>query len=137
MATSIRRADYFSLTVKDEPGAAYGLISQLARLGINMLAFAAVPVGPDTTQLTFFPEDAGKLVAEAKRDGLDLEGPHAALLVQGDDEIGVLAKIHADLTEAGVNVYASTGVTSGKGCFGYVVYVRSEQLEAAAKALGV
>jgi hypothetical protein len=76
-------------------------------------------------------------MAEAKRDGIELDGPHAALLVQGEDEPGALAKIHAKLQEAGVNIYASTGVTAGEGAFGYVVYMRSEQLEEAAKALGL
>jgi hypothetical protein len=57
--------------------------------------------------------------------------------VQGDDELGALASVHERLFEAGVDVYASTGVTDGRGSFGYVVYVREEQFELAAAALGV
>jgi hypothetical protein len=34
-------------------------------------------------------------------------------------------------------VYASTGVTDGRGAFGYVVYVREDQFEKAAEALGI
>jgi len=36
-----------------------------------------------------------------------------------------------------VNVFASTGVTDGKGSFGYVVYIRAEEYERAAAALSV
>ena len=53
----------------------------------NLLAFTAVPVGLDTTQLTLFPEDPPKMRSEAQRAGMALDGPHRALLVQGD-EIG-------------------------------------------------
>ena len=58
-----------------------------------------------------FPEDPAKLVDSAKRAGLVLDGPHRALLVQGDDELGALTRVHAKLGQAQVNVYASSGVT--------------------------
>jgi hypothetical protein len=137
MAVTIRRVDYFNTTVEDQPGEAYKLLSELARLGLNLLAFAAVPVGPTRTQLTLFPEDTAKTAAAADRASLQLDGPHAALLVQGDDELGALAAIHEKLYESGVNVYASTGVTDGQGAFGYVLYVRPDQFDRAARTLGV
>jgi hypothetical protein len=73
----------------------------------------------------------------ARKASLVIDGPHPALLVQGDDELGALARIHAKIFEANVNVYASSGVADGRGSFGYVVYVRPEEYERAAKALGV
>jgi hypothetical protein len=76
-------------------------------------------------------------VAEARLAQLELEGPHHALLVQGDDELGGLARVHQHLFEAGVDVYASSGVSDGRGAFGYIVYVREDQFERAAGALGV
>jgi hypothetical protein len=135
MTYTIRRADYFSTTVKDEPGEAYELLSQLASLGINLLAFTAIPVGPMHTQLTIFPEDASKMTDTAKRSGLVLDGPHPAFLVQGDDELGALAGIHAKLYQANVNVYASTGVADGRGGYGYILYVRPDQYQRAVSAL--
>ena len=36
-----------------------------------------------------------------------------------------------------MDIYASSGVTDGRGSFGYLVYVREEQFEKAASALGV
>ena len=135
MAFQIRRTPYWYAMVKDEPGAAYRILAQLAERGINLLAFSAVPIGPSRAQLALFPEDHGSLVKAARDAGLVLDGPHHALLVQGDDELGALASVHARLFEAGIDVYASTGVADGRGSYGYVVYVREEQFENAAKAL--
>ncbi len=137
MAFRIRRVEYFSATVQDRPGEAYKLLSQLADLGLNLVAFTAVPVGPMRAQLTIFPEDPLRMADAARKAGLVVDGPHPALLVQGDDELGALARIHAKLYDADVNVYASSGVADGRGSFGYVIYVRPEEYERAATALGV
>lgn len=137
MAYSIQRVDYFYVTVKDQPGEAYKLLSLLAGVGVNMLAFTAIPVGPMRTQLTLFPEDAHNLHRAAGNAGLDLDGPHPALLVQGDDELGALTEIHEKLYQANVNVYASNGVTDGKGSYGYIIYIRAEEFRQALEALGM
>jgi hypothetical protein len=133
----IQRVDYFYVTVKDQPGAAFQILSQLAGLGVNLMAFTAVPIGPNRAQLALFPEDRGQLTHAAAQAGLVLDGPHPALLVQGDDELGALAGVHQRLFEAGVDVYASSGVTDGRGAYGYVIYVREDQVEQASRALGV
>lgn len=137
MAIQIRRVDYFYAVVRDEPGAAYEFLSQLERLGIDLLAFTAVPVGLQRTQLAIFPADTAQMESEARKMGLELDGPHGALLVQGDDELGVLARIHESLYAAKVNVYASSGVADGEGRFGYVIYVRPEDYDRAVAALEV
>jgi hypothetical protein len=131
----IHRVEYFYCTVKQEPNEAYELLSQLARLGVNLLAFTAVPMGPSSTELTLFPEDALRLQSAARKAGLVLIGPYSALLVQGDDELGALAGIHARLHAARVDVYASSGVTDGRGHYGYVIYLRPEEFERAVAAL--
>src|SRR5216684_3492026 len=41
MAFHVRRIDYFSATVRDDPGEAYKLLATLANLGVNLLAFTA------------------------------------------------------------------------------------------------
>lgn len=137
MAFRIRRADYFYVTLPDELGHSYRILSQLAELGINLLAFTGVPIGPMRTQLTIFPEHPRELESAAKKAGFDLEGPHRALLVQGDDELGALASIHDKLDRASVTVYASSGVTDGVGSFGYVLYLRPEDYDRAVDALEV
>jgi hypothetical protein len=137
MANRIRRVEYFNATVVDEPGEAYKVLSALAGLGVNLVAFTAVPVGPDRTQITLFPEDPGKMKSEAHKAGMALDGPHRALIVQGDDQLGALASVHEKLYHADVNVYASTAIAAGTGSFGHIIYVRPEDYDTAAKALSV
>ena len=137
MAFTLNRVEYFYANVRDELGAAYRVLSALAERGVNLLAFTAVPSGPTLAQFALFPEDPTLLKAEAKAAGIDLDGPYHAFLVQGDDELGGLANVHKQLFEARVDIYASTGVIDGRGSFGYIVYVREDQFEQAAGALGV
>ncbi len=137
MATNIQRVDYYHATVRDRPGEAFRMLSQLAGSGVSLLAFSAIPAGPEHTQLMLFPKSPDKLMRAAGAAGLILTGPQHALLIQGDDELGVLAESHRKLFDASVNVYASTGVADGQGGYGYVIYVRSDDFEEAARALGV
>jgi hypothetical protein len=137
MAFKVKRVEYYYTTVKDQPGEAYKLLAQLSSHGVNLLAFAAVPIGPVQTQLTLFPEDIASMAELAQKAGLLLDGPHPAFLVQGDDQLGALAEVHGKLYEANANVYASTGVADGHGAYEYVLYVRPDAFERAAKALGV
>ena len=137
MAVRIRRADYFYVNVRDQPGEAYKLLALFAARGINLLAFTAVPTGEARAQLTIFPDDPQHLVSEARQAALALDGPYHALLVQGDDELGALADVHRKLYDAGVNVYAAHGVADGRHGFGYLIYIRPDDFEKAANALGV
>lgn len=137
MPARINSVDYFHATVQEQPGGAYNLLSRLAQAGVNLLAFNAVPVGPQHTQLVLFPDDPERFAEVAERADIGISGPGHAFLIQGDDELGALARIHHQLLEADVDVYASTGVTDGRGGFGYVVYVKADDHDRAAKALEV
>ena len=135
MGFAIRGVEYYYANVRDELGAAYRLLSQLAELGVDLLAFTAVPSGPALAQFTLVPTDTGKLLAQASMAGLPLDGPYHAFLVQGDDELGALANVHERLVKAGVDIFASSGVSDGRGAFGYLIYVREDQFERATAAL--
>ena len=137
MPYSVRRADYFYAMLSDEPGEAYRFLAQLEEIGTNLLAFAAVPAGPVRTQITLFPDDVRRLQNDAIRAGIGLDGPHPALLVRGDDELGALAEIHEQLFKSGVNVVASSGVADGSGGYAYVIYVRPAEYDRAAAALNI
>lgn len=132
-----RRIQYFNTTVRDQPGEAYNLLHSLADLGINQLAFSAIPNGPNSTQLTVFPEDPQRLIHEAKRSGLALDGPHHALLIQGDDEPGALAEMHQKLFQANINVNAAHGIVDSKGGFGCLIYISEGNIDRAATTLGI
>lgn len=137
MASHIRTVDYYYLSIPGDLGEATEVLASLAERGINLLAFAAVPMGPHRTQLTIFPDESPQLEDEASTSGLRLEGPHPALLVQGDDELGALAAVHRRLSEASIPVFSSSGVTDGRGRFGYVVYIMPDAVERAQVALGL
>jgi hypothetical protein len=135
MAYTIQKVDYYYTTVKDQPGEAFKLLTMIEEMGINLLAFTAVPVGPNSTQLALFPEDVLQFKHEAQNAQMALDGPHKAFLVQGDDELGALAPIHSKLYDANVNVFASSGVADSCGCYGYIIYVKPEDFERAVAAL--
>ena len=134
MDYDVRKIDYFTTVVRDRPGEAYRILGALAERGVNLLAFTAVPIGPDHTQLTFFPEESGHLIRETAAAGLALTGPFSALIVMGDDALGALANVHERLFEADVNVYASYGLSNGSKCYGYLIYVKPESIGRALKA---
>jgi hypothetical protein len=137
MGFTVRRIDYFYVMVTDSPAVGYEVLSGLAEQGVNLVATSAVPFGPARTQLTVFPDDTAKMQRAAQQANIPLDGPHPALVVQGDDEVGALAQIHEKLFDANVHVFASTGVADGRGGYGYIIFVRPEEYERAAEALDV
>ena len=115
----------------------YRVLELLSQAGVNLLAFSAVPMGPEQTRIVLFTDHVDELKRVAMDAHLSLNGPQRAFLVQGDDQLGALASIHRKIADANVSVFASWGVTDGKGGYGYVMYVRPERFEDAAQALGI
>jgi len=134
MSASIVCADYYHAMVKDRPGAAYELLSRLAGSGVSLMAFNAIPMGKDNTQLVLFPVSPSRLAKAAEDAGITLSGPQHAFIIRGDDKLGALVEIHRKLYDANINVFASGGVTADCGRFGYVLYVKEEDFE---RAVGV
>jgi len=136
METNARIVDYFYAMVNDRPGEACKFLSWLAREDVNLLAFSAVPMGLENTQLVIYPESAERLIRAAKSGGYTLTGPRRAVLIQGDDRLGALVGYLERLYDAQINVSSSTGVTDGQGGFGYVIHLRTEDIDRAAEILG-
>jgi hypothetical protein len=138
MAFDIKSVEYYYITVEDKVGEGFKLLSVFAGVGVNLLAFEAVPLGPMRTQFTLFPDDGLKMTDGAKKAGLTLDGPHSALLIKGDnDESGALAGIYEKLSQADINVYASNGIADIKGGYGVILYFKQEDYEKAVAALEV
>ena len=137
MGMNMRRVEYFHATVKDQPGEAYKLLTQLASAEVNLLAFNAVPVGPEQTQLVIFPESVESLARAAEKTGLILTGPQRAFLIHGDDRLGALVDLHRKLCRRADQRLRLQRCHRRAGRLRLLLYVRSEHYEDAATALGV
>jgi hypothetical protein len=135
MALTVRTVEYFYARVANDPDKSYELLAQLTAEAIELLAFSAVPYGESHMELTLFPDLGANLLQAGAKLGWNLTGPQHAVLVQGDDRLGALADIHKCLSEAGVRIFASTGVTDGKGRYGYLIYFHEDDHLEAARAL--
>jgi hypothetical protein len=136
MKATVRIVDYFYALVKDRPGEACKLLSQLAGEDVNLLAFSAIPIGHEHTQLVIYPENTQRLIRAAEKGGYTLNGPQRAILIQGDDHLGALVGLCEKLCLADINIAASSGVTDGRGGYGYVIHLRAEDVDDAARQLG-
>ncbi len=134
-ALTIRPVQHFHVEVQDDMAASSELLSLLEELGVELLAFSAVPSASSRVQFTLVPEDPAKLLAEAARAQLPVEGPYSALLVQGDDHLHSLASLHRRALAANIDIYATGGVTDGRGAFAYMVYVGEDRFASAVEAL--
>lgn len=95
-----------------------------ADVGINLLAFKAVPDGSKQTQFTLVPDDSSKMSEGAKNAGLEPDGPYSAILVKGDiDEPGECALVHEKLAQAGGHVTESSGIADIKDSYGIILYI--------------
>lgn len=135
MAATVKEVEYYYALVADKPGEGRRLLEFLSERQVNLLGLTAFPLGDGRTQVDFFPEDP-KLLKDAAEDAnIALTGPKKAFLIQGDDRIGALYEFHLKLSNAGINVHASTGVVDGTGRFGYVIWVNPADYEKASAAL--
>lgn len=137
MSARIFSVDYYYATVANRPGQGCAFLMSLAAGEVNLLAFNAYPISAELTQLVIYPQNATWLGELARRQGLVLHGPHYALLVQGDDELGALTSIHERLGSAQINVSSSTGLTDGHGRYRYIMHVQPEDYDRALEVLNV
>lgn len=138
MAFEIKQVEYYNITVEGHIGEGSQLLSEFASAGVNLLAFKAVPLELTRTRFTLFPDDSSKIQAGANKAGLTLDGPHAALFIQGDnDESGALADIYEKLSQADIPVTESGGIANIKESYGVILYIRQEDSERAVAALKV
>lgn len=137
MTLSIKRVNYYHTTVDDKHGKGYWLLEHFRQKGVNLQAFVVFPLGGGKSQLDFVVEDVEILRQAALSAGIKLTGPKRAFMAQGDDEVGAIVDLHRKLTAAKINIHAGSGLSGGAGSFCYLFWVRSEDYEDAASALGI
>jgi len=135
MSDRVRKVDYFKVMIPNKAGQASKIAAGLASAGVNLLAFSGFPSGRKS-QLDLMPEDSGKLKRAAKKLGLKLSTRKSGFLFQGDDRIGAMSEVFDKLAEAKINLIAVDAVSSGKGRFGAIFWVKPEAVAKTAKLLG-
>jgi hypothetical protein len=136
MADTVRRVEYFYVTVPDTPGEGDRLQAALRDGGVNLVAYLGFPVGGGQAQIDLVPEDAAALRQAVEGAGLTLSEAKQAFLIQGDDRLGAVADTTAKLAEANVNLTAAAAVSAGAGRYGMIVWVAPTDYDRAADALG-
>jgi len=137
MSYKVQKLNYYYMITQDKPGEAHNILSMLADLGVNQLAFNISHIGPERSQITLFPEDEAKLVSVAEKAGMNLDGPYHAIMVQGSNELGALVEVHEKLQNANINIASSTGIADGQGSYGYIIYLRPDDYDKAAEVLSI
>jgi hypothetical protein len=136
MPDKTRRVQYFYFEVPDRPGEGTRLFEKLKEANVNLLSFTAFPIGGGKSQVDVVPADPAAFLEAARRAGLKHSPVKEAFLVQGGDRVGVVADVLKKLSNAKINVTAANACQAQGGGFGMIVWVRPEDLAAAARALG-
>jgi hypothetical protein len=136
MADNARRIEYYYATVPDKPGEGLKILSAFKNAGVLLLALQAFPIGGGRSQLDLVPEDGRKFKQAADAAGLSLTGPKRAFLITGDDRVGAAAEHGKKLADARINITAVTGIGTGSGRYGMLLWVAAADYEKAAAALG-
>jgi hypothetical protein len=135
MALDIMQVEYYNITVDGQITSASKLLSIVAGSGVDFHAFKAIPVELDQTQFTLFAKDSSKLTDGAKKSGLKLDGPYAALLIKGNEEAGALAAIYNKLSQAEIQVDEACGIADINAGYGVILYLKQEDCERALTVL--
>ncbi len=135
MALDIMKIDYYNITIDGQITSASKLLSTIVGAGVDFHAFKAIPVKPNQTQFTLIAKDTSKMTDGAKRSGLKLDGPYAALLIKGDEKSGALADIYKKLSQAGIQVEEACGIADINAGYGVILYLSEEDCDKALTAL--
>jgi prephenate dehydratase len=134
MADTVRKVDYFSLTVPNTPGQTFKVLATLVSAGINLLACTGFPRGR-RAQIDVVPDDTRKFSVAARKAKLRFNPKKTGFLIQGDDRPGALADHLKRLADKGINVTAVDGRSAGKGRWGAILWVKPKEIARAGRLL--
>jgi hypothetical protein len=135
MADRVKKVDYYIIETSSKAGEGARVLGALKEGNVNLVAFTGFPRGR-RTQMDFIPEDGAAFRKAAKKAGLKFSKKKTGFLVQGKDKVGAIAAILTKLADAKINVTAMNAVSSGKGRYGAIFWVKPQSVRKAAKALG-
>ncbi|HYU29323.1 MAG TPA: hypothetical protein VEK83_09865 [Gemmatimonadales bacterium] len=132
---TIRKAEYYYVTIADKPGEGERLFGALRDAGVNLLAVHAFP-SARRSQVDLVPSDAAAFLAAAKAAKLKVSKPKTVFLIEGDDRVGAMAQLLGRLGAAGINVTATSATRTGMGRYGALLWVKPRDVKKAAEVLG-
>jgi hypothetical protein len=136
MADTVRRVEYYYVSVPDKPGEGERILSALRQSEVNLLAYLGFPAGGGQTQIDLVPENPAAFRNAADSAGLALSEAKQAFLIQGDDRVGAVSDVIAKLAEGNINITAAAATSAGSGRYGMILWVAPADYERAAEALG-
>jgi len=129
-----KRVDCFFLDVEDKPGVVAEFARQLRDAKINLKSLWAYRTADGKEKIGCVPQNAKKFVERAKELGLTTN-QSVAFSVSGTDRVGALCTVLDSLANARINLKVMDAM-SFSGRYGAYVWVDSQEVENAAKALG-
>jgi hypothetical protein len=136
MADIIRKVVYFAMDVANKPGEGARLLKMVADAGVNLLAFSGFPSGKKA-QLDFIPEDVAVFKKAMKGAKIKTRPQKFGFLIQGNDRKGAVAQLLGTLADKKINVTAIDAVSAGAGRYAAILWVKSKDVNKAAKVLGL
>jgi hypothetical protein len=137
MADIIRRCEYYYTSIPNQAGAGAKILNALKTEAISLVALSGFPSGLGHAQLDFIVTDKDAFLAAAKKSGVKLIGPKVAFLAQGEDRVGSVADVLSKLQQAQINITSVQAIASGEGRYGALLWVKPQDIDKTAKALGV
>ena len=135
MATTIRKAAYFSMHTANRAGVGARMLKGLRDEGVNLRAFTGFP-NAGRAQVDFIPVDTGKFLREARKLGIKVGKRKTVFIAQAADKPGAIAAICDKLAKAGINMVAMDAVCAGSGRYGAIFWVKSKDVGRASRVLG-
>jgi hypothetical protein len=137
MATEIMQMDYHYIILEDTPSAAAAALAVLTGEGVDLVGFSEFPHGPGKTQLDLIAHDNRALAKKAADMGLTVSRVKTGFMIQGDGAPApAVADVLQRLAGAHIQVTSLQAVAAGAGRFGAMLWVKTPDVEEAAKVLG-
>ncbi len=128
------RRTCFLTQLEDKPGALLKIMKELQKKDAALTGLWGFSTGDGKGQLYSVGKDTDLVRSALKAAGSTAE-EQTAFYVEGEDRTGALVAVLEALAGKGINIEAIDAVAVG-GKFGSYVWVKEEDVEKAAKALG-
>ncbi len=136
MTDRVRKVTYLYVTLPNRPGQAAKVLGDLKQADVGLLALTGFPGGAGRAQLDLVTESAAACRKLARKQGWSLSAVKKAFLIQGDDVTGAAHRHVQKLATERIGITAANAVSSGKGRYGMILWVKPKDYGRAARILG-